>query len=216
MRRTNLAGLVLLLASMPLLGSTCTDEKIVDLVIGFPTTVRLVAEGETNTHMDSDTIDVKADLDIPGALDDAGVDPSELTDVTVSEVFYRVIQPDTNDPNRTIENGSLTVARVIGGVPQAPAVLVSGWSMNAGSANVADPNAWIDITADIGAPGIALLNQFLDECVTELNGGPPVTNPEIQYTVSGDSIDPAIATLFEYEIKVVFQSVIPQSFEVPF
>jgi hypothetical protein len=216
MRKTRLAGLVLLVASLPLLGSTCTEEKIVEIVIGFPTTVRLVASGSTNTHFDQDTIDVKADLDIEGALDDAGVDPADLTDVNVAQVFYRVVQPDMNDPNRTIENGSLTVARVIGGTPQAPAVLVSGWSMNAGSANVADPTAWIDITADIGAPGIALLNQFMDECVTELNGGPAVVDPEIQYTVSGDSVDPNIATDFEYEIKVVFQTVIPQNYEVPF
>ncbi|HMB69220.1 MAG TPA: hypothetical protein VKU85_07900 [bacterium] len=216
MRRTSLAGLVLLLASLPLFGGTCTDEKVVEIVIGFPTTVRLVAEGEMNTHMDTDTVDIKADLDIPGALDDADVDPADLTDITVAQVFYRVVQPDTNDPNRTIVNGNLTVARVVGGVPQAPAVLVSGWSMNAGSANVADPTAWIDITADIGAPGIALLNQLLDECVAELNGGLPVLNPEIQYSVSGDSNDPAIATLFEYEIKVVFQTVIPQTYEVPF
>jgi hypothetical protein len=216
MKTKRFAGLAFLLGSLPLLGGTCTEEKLVDLVIGFPTTVRLEASGELNTHFDMDTIDLKADLDIATELDDAGIDPADLTDVNVSQVFYRVIQPDAGDPNRMITNGNLTVARVIGGVPQAPAVLVSNWSMPAGASNVVDPNAWIDITSTIGSAGIALLNQLMDECVTELNGGPAVTDPEIEYTVSGDSSDPAIATAFEYEIKIVFQTVVQETFEVPF
>lgn len=215
MRRT-LPALVLLLASLPLLGSTCTEEKVVDLVIGFPTTVTVVAEGELNTHFDSGTVDLKTGLDIAAELDDADVDPADLTAIRLVQVEYRVISPDAGDPNRTITNGTLTVARVVNGTPQAPAVLVTGWTMPAGNANVADPKAWIDITSDLGSAGIALLNQYLVECVTALQGGPPVANPLIHYEVSGDSTDPAIATSFRYEIRLVFQTVVGKTFEVPF
>lgn len=215
----NVKNLLLLALMFPFLGATCAEEKLVSLSLGFPTTARFVAEGEINQHNDTDIVDVKAEIDLAAELENADVDPNDLDPdaIKVVQIFYRVIQPDPT-PNRTIENGSLEVVAVdasdnpIG----APAVLVSGFSAPAGTGNVGDPTAWIDITNLIGAGGLALLNGFLEDCVTELQGGPAPANTSFQYTVTGDSAPGNVETNFQWEIKIVFQGTVQKEFEVPF
>jgi hypothetical protein len=227
-------AVALLLLALPILGGTCTEEKAVDLVIGFPTTVRFQASGSTNqVTFQSAGIDLVADLDIEAALDDAGVDVNDIdtdaatrtTDIKVSQVFYRVIVPDAV-ANRQIVNADLRVGRVDAATQQiigggTGQVLIQNWCGNAGVGNVADPQAWIDVTNLLasGAPGttgLDPLNDYLYDLVIFLQTGTPVPNPEIKYAFSGQSTPTGSPTLFEYEVKIVFQGVITETFEVPF
>ena len=210
----NLKNLLLLALMFPFLGATCAEDKLVSLSLGFPTTARFIAEGEISQHNDTQIVDVKADIDLATELDNADIDPNDLDPdaIKVVQVFYRVIQPDPT-PNRTIENAFLEVIEA--GSGGAPAVLVSGFSFPAGTGNVGGPTAWIEITDLLGAGGIALLNGFLEDCVTELQGG-PAANASFQYTVQGDSAPSDVETNFQWEIKVVFQGTVQKTFEVPF
>ncbi|MGQ0720075.1 MAG: hypothetical protein ACT4PE_00735 [Candidatus Eiseniibacteriota bacterium] len=225
--RNSLQAVALVLAALPLLGGPCVEEKVIELVIGFPTTVRIEASGSQNViNFQSADIDLKADMDIEGALDDAGIDVNDVgtdaatqtADVKVSQIFYRVIQPDAV-ANRQITNASLRVARLDAAgvpIPGGDQVLVTGWSNPAGVGNVADPTAWIDITNIIGVGGLNLLNTYMYDLIVCLQTGTPITNPNIRYQYSGTSSPTGQATLFEYEIKIVFQGIIPQTFDVPF
>jgi hypothetical protein len=205
---------------LPLIGSTCTADKLVTLSIGFPTTARFVAEGSTNQHDDSQIVDVKTDLDIEGALADADIDVNDLEDdaVKIVQVFYRVIQPD-QVANRTIVNGDLTVSMVDDQdqVISGPFVAVNGFSFPAGIGNVANPTEWIDITPELGTDGVTFMNQFLVDCLQELKGtGPGPASGRFRYDVSGTSAPPMTETYFEWEIKFVFQGTVQKQFEVPF
>jgi len=220
--RKPLHAVVLLLAALPLLGAPCTEEKIVDVVIGFTTTLQLIASGSTNTFTSTGTVDLKSDLDLATELSDAGVDAATLTpgDIQIAQVFYRVTQPDVV-ANRTITNGNLQISRLDDGtgLPLAGAdhvALATGWSGPAGTGNVPSTTAWTDITADLSPAGVAILNQYVADLIAELQGGAPAVNTMIQYDVSGDSTPTNQATSFHYEVKILFQGAIPQEYEVPF
>jgi hypothetical protein len=227
MNPTNsLKAVALLLAALPLLGAPCVEEKVIELVIGFPTTVTLEASGTQNQiNFQSSTIDLKADMDVEGALDDAGIDVNDIgtdpntqtADVKVSQILYRVITPDAV-PNRQITGASLAVARLdSNGVPiTTDQVLISNWSTPAGVGNVVDPTAWIDVTNLLGSAGLNLLNNYMYDLIVCLQTGTPITNPNIRYAYSGTSAPTGQPTLFEYEVKIVFQGIIPQTFDVPF
>ncbi len=205
----NLRGLLKIgaagLLMLPVLGATCTEEKVVDIIIGTDIQGEFIAEGELNTHSDTDTINIKEAFDVEGALADAGIDANDIDAdaLKVSRVYYRITIPEAG---RSIENTSLTVSRGAG----SPAVLVSGFSADAGS--VTD---WIDITTYLGADGVDLLNTMAFDCVTELQGGAPLTEPTITYVVTGDSVPGAVETNFQWAVKVEFQGKLMQEFELP-
>jgi hypothetical protein len=213
--------LALSVATIPLMGESCTKDKVVELVIGFPSTVHLIAEGTINDKdgvFTDDVVQLKDELDVAGALEDAGIDVATLDAdaIKLVQVFYRIIQPDAV-ANRAIESSTLHVQRVSGtGTPiGSPDVLVADFSAPAGSGNVADPEAWIDVTSLIGASGLALLNEYLSDCIRFLQGV-PFPNPGVRFQWQGISTPTDQATLFEYEVKAVFQGTFPQEFKVPF
>lgn len=217
--RKSFHAVVLPLCALPLIAAPCTEEKVVDLVIGFPTTVLVQAEGSVNVNVTSGLIDVKAQTDVQQGLDDAGIDVSTLSpaDITVAAVFYRVASPDA-EPTRTV-TGGVGVARanasgtiVSGG---QSTLLISNWTGQFGVGAV-DPNQWIDITNTVGAGGLALMNQYIADCITSLQTNKPLVDPFIKYYYNGVSTPQSVNTSFQYEIKVLFQGVAPQTFEVPF
>ena len=191
--------------ALPLTAGTCTEEKIVDLVIGLPTTATFLADGELNVHFDEALVDVKEDLDIAGALEDADLEASDIETIQIVQIFYRVSRPEAG---RSIENGELQFTRV--GAPGGSHLLVSG--VDADMSAVTD---WIDVTDKL-QPGINEINAFLDECVAELQGGPPVVNTQFLYEVSGDSVPGEVPTDFEWQVKIVIQAVAKGEFEIPF
>jgi len=204
----NLRSILFLPAlAFALTAGQCTDERIVELVIGVPTEIEFLATGSVNTYQDTDTVDVKEDLDLESALDDADIDPEDVDEIQVVQVFYKITVPEAG---RTITNGKLEFTRN-GAANPGPHLIVNGFSASA--AAVTD---WIDVT-DTLQPGIDQINTFLAECLTELKGGPAVANSSFTYTVSGDSNPAADPTLFQWRVKLVIQVVAERTFEeIPF
>jgi hypothetical protein len=197
-------GLLPILA-LPLMGESCTEEKLIAMSIGVDTTAEFLAEGTENFHSDSGQIDVKNDFDIAGALDDADVDPNDVESIKVSRVYYRITVPDA-EPTRMIENANVSIERINVGSSQP----IANFSGAAGAAT-----DWIEITKDVDASGITILNDFMAECLAELQGGPPVAESVFEYSVNGVSTPIEIPTLFQWEIKVSFSVKAGRTFEVP-
>lgn len=203
----NLTRILLVPAlALPLTAATCTSDKIVQLVIGVPTTAEFVASGETNFHDDTDTINVKEDLDLEAELEDADIDPMDVEEIQLVQVFYRITVPEAG---RSIENGFLEFTRP-GAASPGPHLVVDGFTADASA--VTD---WIDLT-ELLQPGINEINDFLDECLAELQGGPAVTAGTFEYHVRGNSVPAATPTNFQWEVKLVIQVVGEREFEVPF
>jgi hypothetical protein len=101
-----------------------------------------------------------------------------------------------------------------GNVPVGQAALIAGWSGAFGT-GVA-PKAWVDITSYVQGPGLTLLNGYLFDLITSLQQGTTMPDPLIRYIYTGVSSPTDVTTDFEYEIKILFQTVVPQPYEVPF
>jgi hypothetical protein len=192
---------VLGVALFSMLGDTCVKDKIVEIVIGADVQAEFIASGELNTHDDTDTIDVKEDLDLANILDDNDIDPNDIDEAPkVSGLFYRITQAEAG---RSITNGNLMVQRGSG----AAVTLASGWSAEAFP--VTPDGEWIDVTYALQSGGVQMLNAFLEECLIELKGGAPATNTVFTYAVSGDSVPADVATDFQYRVKITFQAKLP-------
>jgi hypothetical protein len=183
-----LVGGALSLTGCPLIPEI--NEKIIELVAGGSTTVSFEALGTLNVHDDTETVDISADFDLQQVLDDAGIDVSDVTDVSVSGVSYRVTKVDP-EPNRQITNGNVTVARG-GGAEQA---IITNFDVMVNAAT-----NWE--TAPVSAAGITLMNQLLDDLLLEAQTGVPASNTAITYHVTGNSLPGNIGTDFVWEIKV--------------
>jgi hypothetical protein len=203
----------LVVCAIPFLGATCTKEKLVDLVIGLETEAEFIASGSINTFEDEDSFVLAEEVDIEGALDDAGVNVSQLEPdaIKVARIFYKITQPEAG---RSIENGLLQVRRIPpgGGGFGPPAILVSGFD-----ADVSQATDWIDITDLVGAPGVTMLNEVFREVIEYLQAGSTGSTAfsTISYVVSGDSVPLDTPTDFQWRVKVLFQGKVAQEFELP-
>jgi len=201
-RKILIAGLLPLLA-LPLMGDSCTEDKVIFIAVGLDTTAGFEASGELNIHDDTKVIDVKEDMDLATVLDDNDIDPEDIQSVKVSRLYYRVTQPEAG---RSIENGNVDILREGGAfVP-----LVGAFAGDASQAT-----DWIEITQLLEPQAVNLLNDFMQELLVELQGGAPVTNTEFTYHVTGNSIPADVPTNFQWELKVSFTVQAEQEVEVP-
>lgn len=211
----NIRTLLLISAlALPLTASTCTETKDVELVLGVPAEfpAQFTSDGSINHHDDVGVIDLREELDLANELDDADIDPGDVEEVQVVQVFYRITQPQAG---RSIENGELQITRGSGTegsfVPAVgPVVVASGYTADASAVT-----PWIDITADLQS-GINVLNALAADLLAEVQGGPAATNTAVEYHVIGDSVPAGEATDLKWEIKVVIQVVANREFDVPF
>jgi hypothetical protein len=201
-RKILIAGLLPLLA-LPLMGDSCTEDKVIFIAVGLDTTAGFIASGELNIHDDTKTIDVKEDMDLATVLDDNDIDAQDIQSVKVSRVYYRVTVPEAG---RSIENGNVEILRQAGSfVP-----LVTGFNGD-GSAST----DWIEITSLLQPQAVNLLNDFMQELLNEQQTGVPVTNTQFTYHVTGNSIPADVPTNFQWELKVSFSIQAEQEVEVP-
>lgn len=194
------------IAAFALLGADCMEDKIVDLILTASAEASFEAVGEVNVHDDTDTVDLKAEIDLASVLADYEVDPADLDPdaLKLSKIFYRVEVPEAG---RSIADGTLTVQRQ--GAP-SPAILVDGFS-----ASMAAETDWIDITGLLGAAGVTMINDFLEECIVELQGGAAATNTEFTYHVSGTSNPQDDPSNFTWAVKIQLQGKVPTTFNLP-
>ncbi len=99
------------LLTLPLMGESCTEEKVVSLSVGVDTTAEFIAQGSENWHDDTDVIDVKEQTDLADVLDDNDIDPNDVESIKVSRVFYKITVPDPV-AGREIVDGDVAIERV--------------------------------------------------------------------------------------------------------
>jgi hypothetical protein len=188
---------VLLLGALPLLGAECLpipdiQEKAVELAVGGAVTVQFVAEGLINYVSDEVTVDIADSLDLRQIIIDAGIDPDDVTDVKMSGAAYRVVEPDPTE-DRQIQDGQVTIERS-GGSEQA---LITDFDEYV--------NTVVDFkTAPLDSAGVTVINDLLGDLLVEVQGGPPATNTEVTFRVSGYSVPAEVPTDFVWELKVLF------------
>ena len=167
-------------------------DRIVELAVGGTTVVEFVSSGTLNTYDESNTVNVLEGFNLGQILADAGIDPSNLIDIALSGVDYRVTVPDP-EASRQIVNGNITFARDGGG----PLTLVSGFNAAAGAAT-----DWLPVPLDPGGAAVADINGMLNEIQTALPGDPPVNRTTITYRLTGDSVPGNVGTNFTWEMKI--------------
>jgi hypothetical protein len=211
----NLSRILLVPALLVLMSSEkCTEEKDVDLVLGLPMEVEVLfhSTGSLNVHEDTDDVDIEAEIDLAGELDDAELDPEDVEEIALVQVFYKITQ---GQDGKEIQQGELEITRGTGTggafVPDATGTvdLATGFSAPAGTST-----DWIDITNQL-KPGINVLNDLAGDILTELQGGAAAQNTVIRYHVSG-IVTPDTATDILWRIKLVIQATAKKKFDVPF
>lgn len=164
-------------------------DRVVELAVTGSTTVEFHASGLINSFDETRSLDLRDEVDLQQILDDAGIDVTNVTNIALSGVAYRISVADP-EASREIVNGTVKVTRS-GGSEQT---LVTAFNAAAGA--VTDFT-----TATLDANGVTQLNNLLDEWLTELKGGAPA-NTAFSYHVSGDSFPSNVNTDFYWEVKV--------------
>ena len=175
-----LVGLSVLVVGLS--GSTCTEEREVQVVVAVDITAPLIALGSDNTYEGETSIDLDDELNLDEILQDN--DLESIDRVTVQSAFYRVTRPDAV-ASRVISGGVLV--RQDAGVDQT---LISYQSVL-----VADPAIVNWTSVPLGPGGVTVLNAALEVVRT---GGSAV----LTVTSSGTSTPVDQATSFDYEVRV--------------
>jgi len=166
------------------------EDRIVELALGGSVTLPWEARGVINNYNDTGTIDLGTELDLASILDDADVDASDVTSVKISGVSYRITVPDPS-AGRTIENGTVTAQRQGSGTVG----LITDFDADASSTT-----GWI--TAPLSSAGINMLNGILTDALASAQGGGPIPNGNVTFTVAGVSNPQGVTTNFDWEMKI--------------
>ena len=195
MKLQNLFPLALVALAGLTLGSGCptipkVEDRIVEMALGASTTLEFQAEGILNTYDDVGIEDLAVDFDLNKALDDAGIDVSDLKDIKLAGVSYRVTVPDPN-AGRAISNATVTARRGAG----VETALVTNFNQNVDAVT-----GWT--TAPLDPAGVTLINGLLTDMVTAAKNHTAVPNSAISYHVHGTSTPTDVTTTFTWQLRV--------------
>lgn len=187
-------ALALLLGAQFVLSGCLTIPTIADRVVELVTTTSVAdtlhAVGSTNFILnDTGLFDVNS-LGLAGILNDAGIDVSNVTGISLAGVSYQVITADANAARNI--NGTVKVSCAGG-----PTVdLVNPFSANAGAVTG-------EIPVSLSAAGVTQIDALLSQLLTAIKSGPgTVPNGFISYTINGASTPTSVATDFVYVLKL--------------
>jgi hypothetical protein len=169
------------------------QKRVVELAVGGSATQGFVASGELNVHDQRDTVDISTAIDLPKLLSDAGIDISDVKDIKLAGVYYRVTQQDPT-ANRQIQNGTVTIQR---GLNTSEMSLVSNFNVA-----VNDPANATFQAGNLASPGVGLVNQLLTDMLTALKAGLPLPNSILITHVNGTSSPGNVPTNFKYELRI--------------
>lgn len=184
----------LALATLFLAGTGCPlipniEEKVVELAVGASVIVPFEARGIINEKGQIACFFFDEELDLRQILDDAGVDVSDVKDISLSGVAYRVARADPN-PSRRIQNSSVSIAFGDDG----PASFVTNFSGSAGAVTEFT-------TVGLDAAGVGLVNSMLDALLASIQND---TNIPLEgcATWTGQSVPLDEDTSFDWEIRL--------------
>lgn len=195
----------LLFTSMSLMGAGCplipsVEEKVIELAVGGSTTLPFEARGSINIYQQTECFDFGDEFDLEGILDDAGVDVTDVKEIKLTGVSYRVTKPE---PGRTIEDATVVIWR--GGCtpsegdgaepPVGSMTLITDFDDSAGA--VTDFK-----TADLEPAGVTLVNAILADLLEEVQGVGDGTTLAGGVNITGNSQPMSVTTNFDWEIKI--------------
>lgn len=186
MRLFRLLGLAILF--LGLTGTTCIEERVVEVVVSSELVAEFVAAGQINVYDDEKSILIDDQINLDQILQDNGIE--SIKEISVQSAFFRVTQQDPA-PGRTI-SGTVTLRRA--GDPESALIQYSSVLVN-------DPvNAsWTPVPLE--QAGVDVLNSLL---VQLLAGS---TNLAVTFHSSGTSTPLGVGTDFRYAVKVRFNVV---------
>lgn len=194
---------ILQLLAVPLvaflaMGSHCPlipeiQKRIVELAVGGSTSVEFYAQGLINTIDQTQTVDVRGDINILQLVEDAGVNISDVKDIKLSGVSYKVTKLDPSI-DRQIQGGTVTIGRSSG--PTVPnTALVTNFNEGVNFVTTYK-------TANLDPAGVTLINALLTDLLTEAQGGTPTLNTFLSYRIQGQSVPGDEDTDFKWRIKI--------------
>lgn len=176
------------------------EHRVVELAVGHAVVVPFDATGSLNVLDETKVVDVTGDVDLPRIFEDNGIDASDVKDVRLAGVAYRVVRAESG---RTITGGTVEIeprptpapAAKIGSRILAFSPLVSSFD---GSAE--NLTGWI--TVPLNSTGVAVVNGLLSELLTEAKGGAVAPNHFIAYHVQGTSNPTGVESDFTWEFRI--------------
>lgn len=179
------------------------EDRVVELAVGHAIVIPFDANGSTNFENDANTVDMDGGFDLAAVLDDAGLDASDVKDVKVASVSYRVTRAE---PGRSIDNGQVEfktfttdpgdVSGTLGAPPTAGYTqLVTNFSGSAASTT-----GWIAVPLASG--GVDALNTLLAQFLADVQNGTSTHPRYLVYHVYGASNPGGTPTDFDWEFRL--------------
>jgi len=166
------------------------EDRVVELAVGASTSAEFHSVGATTSLNDVNTVDIATDVSLSDLLAANGIDATDVKDVKVSGLSYRIVTPQAG---QSISGGTLVAHRGAG----ADTTIASGFS-----ADVSSATGYITVPLD--PDGVKFLNHLLDQLLREAQGGPAATNTAITYTVTGTSaVAPDFRWAFKLDVSVI-------------
>jgi len=165
-------------------------DRVVELAVAGVTTAVFTVQGSNTAVDETQVVDVGVELDLQQILDDAGIDVSQVTKISLAGVAYRIVRADP-DPTREITNGTITIQRgLLGTIENLVTAFSAAPGALSGFQNVA-----------LDAAGVGVVNTLLGEILAALPGAP--ANPTVTFHLTGNSSSASGNTTdFEFELKI--------------
>ncbi len=166
------------------------DKRTVELAVVGSATQGFEARGEINVDgQPPETFNLGQDIDIRQILDDNGIDVSDVTDISLANVYVRCTRPDPVG-TRAITDAHVDVARGAG----SPALLLDGFTLPVNTAT-----DWT--TVPLNSAGVGVLNDALDDLLADVRADQS-SNIPLTYSWGGVSDPIGADTNFDWEIRI--------------
>ncbi len=177
------------------------EDRVVELAVGHSIVVPFTASGSTNFENDVKTVDLDGEFDLKSVLDDAGIDASNVKDVKLASVAYRITRPETG---RSISNGQVEFKTFTSdpGTPTLGAPPTAGYDQLVSnfSGSAAATTDWIAVPLASG--GVDALNTLLGEFLSDVKNGGSSHPRYLVYHVYGASSPAPTPTNFDWEFRL--------------
>jgi hypothetical protein len=188
------------LAALVAIGSGCILEDTgIEIVVKDTYCMTFAENHESETFVTPYTIDLADEID--EALDDAGVDPGQVTRASMITATYQVTVPPAHDWTLS---GQITVERT--DIVAGPEVIVD-YASQALSGCTDEP-----VFADLNEDGVELVNDAIEDY---LNGMEPMLRFEVHNGDCAPSPSPVDRLVFEWEACVLYYAVVRDTLSVP-
>ena len=177
------------------------EDRVVELAVGHSVVIPFQARGINNFEDDAKVVDLDSDFDLATVLDDAGIDASDVKDVKLATVAYRVTRPQAG---RTITNGQVEFQLSA----TAPGSLPTGAPPNAGftqlvtsfTGDASTTTGWVAVP--LAPAGVTALNTLLGQFLADVKNGTSTHSRFLTYHVYGASNPSGSNTDFDWEFKL--------------